>query len=411
MSGLDQLQASNLARKGRYGDDAVMHVSRAELSGLDNLARHMTGQPLSVNPETGMKEAFAFLPMLAPFISSAIPALATMGPMGAALTGAGLGALEASIKGEDPLTAGLLSGVTAGAGGALMGNLAQAGVAPGVEAAAMKGLTDTASSAIAPEMLASVTQEQAAQQLMANPQFAEQFAQAGLPQGFGAESFFAPAAKGAAGMNIVNPLEQATRGGFGQTMSNVGSGVSNIMSGEGGLTGTEFLKQNILPIGGVVAGSLMGGSLGGSDYGDEEMKDRKKKSEAEEKRLYDTIRRGYAEQQPGVDPYWLKYAQGGSVATYPMQTGGFVMTADAVRGAGGGDAERGLASMQRSIGARPVRGPGTGKSDSIPATIDGTAPARLSNKEAYVPPKKVKENGGSNAMMSLMKRLENRRKA
>jgi hypothetical protein len=79
---------------------------------------------------------------------------------------------------------------------------------------------------------------------------------------------------------------------------------------------------------------------------------------------------------------------------FPMKTGGFVMKASAVRGAGNGNAEKGLQKLKKDYGAKPVRGPGTGTSDSVPASIDGKQPARLSNKEAYIPPKNVKSAGG-----------------
>lgn len=75
------------------------------------------------------------------------------------------------------------------------------------------------------------------------------------------------------------------------------------------------------------------------------------------------------------------YAQGGPVQ---MEDGGFVMTKKAVDGAGG---PRGI--QQLVPGARLIRGPGTGTSDSIPATIqgrNGSTPAKVSNGEAYVPP-------------------------
>ncbi len=75
------------------------------------------------------------------------------------------------------------------------------------------------------------------------------------------------------------------------------------------------------------------------------------------------------------------YAGGGQVQ---MEDGGFVMTKKAVDGAGG------PGGIQQLVpGARMIRGPGHGTSDSIPAVINGRngqTPARLSNGEAYVPP-------------------------
>lgn len=97
------------------------------------------------------------------------------------------------------------------------------------------------------------------------------------------------------------------------------------------------------------------------------------------------------------------YAQGGPVA---MEDGGFVMTKKAVDGAGG---PRGIASLLP--GARPIRGPGTGTSDSIPAYIqgrNGATPARVSNGEAYVPKATVQQAGGSRQLYDLMNMLQRR---
>lgn len=98
------------------------------------------------------------------------------------------------------------------------------------------------------------------------------------------------------------------------------------------------------------------------------------------------------------------YANGGSVRPFPMQDGGFVLTADAVRGAGG---PRGIAQLVP--GARMIRGPGNGTSDSIPATIQGPrgqTPAKVSNGEAYVAPEDVEKRGGAPAMYALMRAME-----
>lgn len=100
---------------------------------------------------------------------------------------------------------------------------------------------------------------------------------------------------------------------------------------------------------------------------------------------------------PGNDGY----AQGGIVA---LEDGGFVMTKKAVDGAGGPGGIRRLVP-----GAQPLRGPGTGTSDSIPARIHsprGATPAAVSNGEAYIPPNRVQQAGGAPAMYSLMNKLQ-----
>lgn len=95
------------------------------------------------------------------------------------------------------------------------------------------------------------------------------------------------------------------------------------------------------------------------------------------------------------------YAHGGHVN---MEDGGFVMTAKAGRSVGGPE---GIAAMLP--GARPIRGPGTGTSDSIPATIrgpNGQTPALVSNGETYVPKRVVQQMGGPKMMYGLMHALE-----
>lgn len=98
------------------------------------------------------------------------------------------------------------------------------------------------------------------------------------------------------------------------------------------------------------------------------------------------------------------YAQGGSVFT--MQDGGFVMTKDAVKGAGGPQGIAQLLPQARMIGGPPDP---TGKRDLTPAKIvgpNGVTPARVSRGEAYLPPEGVPEAGGAKALYALMHKLE-----
>lgn len=97
------------------------------------------------------------------------------------------------------------------------------------------------------------------------------------------------------------------------------------------------------------------------------------------------------------------YAGGGKVQ---MEDGGFVMTKKAVDGAGG---PQGLQQLIPS--ARHIRGPGTGTSDDIPASINGPhgeTPARVSNGEAYIPRRAVQAQGGPQKLYALMRNLQRR---
>lgn len=97
------------------------------------------------------------------------------------------------------------------------------------------------------------------------------------------------------------------------------------------------------------------------------------------------------------------YAHGGQVKPVAMEDGGFVMTKKAVDGAGG---PQGIQALLP--GAQPIRGPGTGTSDSIPAYIqgrNGLTPARVSNGEAYVP-RRAQPPGGTRELYAMMRQLE-----
>ena len=124
--------AQGIASLGRYGDDLIVHMNQEEVAGLQALAKQH-GASLSINPHTGMPEAFslgkvfkAILPVAAGF---------ALGPGG--LFGAegmfGAGSFMSSALGT-----GLLVG---GATGLLTGNLGQ-GLMAGLGAYGGFGLSD-----------------------------------------------------------------------------------------------------------------------------------------------------------------------------------------------------------------------------------------------------------------------------
>jgi len=104
--------ALGIASLGQHGDDMIVHMNRDEVQGLQALAQQH-GTSLSINPHTGMPEAFklgnvfkALLPMAAGF---------ALGP-------AGFGLLPETGMFSGALGAGLLVG---GATGLMTGNLGQ----------------------------------------------------------------------------------------------------------------------------------------------------------------------------------------------------------------------------------------------------------------------------------------------
>ena len=138
--------AQGLASLGRYGDTTLVHMKPEEVAGLQQLAE-ANGTTLTINPDTGMPEAF-----LGDFISSLLPTFAGVagGAMGGPAGAAAAGALTTYAQGNrDPLA--IAMGGLSGYGGG------QIGTALGAGAGAVAPVAGTAEAAIAagtPEALA-----------------------------------------------------------------------------------------------------------------------------------------------------------------------------------------------------------------------------------------------------------------
>jgi hypothetical protein len=107
-------QSKEIASKGRNGDTMLMHIQPGELEGLQSLLG-----PVTINPETGNPEAFAWF--------LALPLLAQMAVVagGATAAGAGIGALSGGKEGaKKGAMMGLGIGATLATGGAASGALA-----------------------------------------------------------------------------------------------------------------------------------------------------------------------------------------------------------------------------------------------------------------------------------------------
>lgn len=126
-------QAVGLAALGRGPDTTLVHMSPREVASLQTMA-NVAGGSLSVNPKTGLPEAGflnSILPMIAGGLSMLIPG---MQPFGAALIGAGTGALTGDKDQSLLMRAGL--GALGGWGGAgVAQGLAGVGASAGKEAA------------------------------------------------------------------------------------------------------------------------------------------------------------------------------------------------------------------------------------------------------------------------------------
>ena len=123
-------QAQGIASLGRYGDTTLMHMRPDEVEQLTAISR-ANGGDITINPKTGMPEAFLgdFFSALAP-TAAGIAAGAFFPPAYAPYLAAGAGGLTAYAQGKrDPL--GIAMGALGGYGG---GNIGQGLVAQGAPA-------------------------------------------------------------------------------------------------------------------------------------------------------------------------------------------------------------------------------------------------------------------------------------
>lgn len=91
--------ATQIAAKGRNGDTMLVHMNPIEVKWMDS----MTPGGLTVNPDTGQPEAFAFLlPLLANFAAPSLMASLGLTGMGATLGSAALSGLADYAVNRDP---------------------------------------------------------------------------------------------------------------------------------------------------------------------------------------------------------------------------------------------------------------------------------------------------------------------
>ena len=113
------LAAQHLAAKGRHGDSTLVHMTPGEVAGLQALAR-AHGKKLTINPETGLPEAFSLKSLLPMIGGAALSMVPGVGPlMAAGIMGGGTALATGSL--QKGLMAGLGAYGGAGIGGALAG--------------------------------------------------------------------------------------------------------------------------------------------------------------------------------------------------------------------------------------------------------------------------------------------------
>jgi hypothetical protein len=125
-----QTLADQMKSRGRNGDSELVHMTKGEVAGLQQLAM-AAGGTLTINPDTGLPEA-SFLKQLLPTIIGVGLAPFT-GGLSAAALGAGAGAL---LNKENPLMGAITGGLGAFGGHGLGAGLSAAGTAGAASAAA-----------------------------------------------------------------------------------------------------------------------------------------------------------------------------------------------------------------------------------------------------------------------------------
>ena len=249
-----------LANLGRHGDSTLVHMQPGEVAGLQALAK-ANGTSLTINPETGLPEAFS----LGGFFKSLLPTVAgfaaagmsggTLSPMVAGiLAGAGTGAIT---NREDPLMGAVMGGM-GGYGGS---NLYSAASGFGANATDLAG---------GPRDALSQAVSQAGEVM--NPQQMSMFTPSGgttqtaslasSPANYGAVT--AQTAGTAPNFNAIPGATQGT-GGY-QPTSLMTSDTSNLQQAYKNVAADpmKFIGQNKMAVGMPLAGA----ALGGLEYSD-----------------------------------------------------------------------------------------------------------------------------------------------
>lgn len=451
LSVLANPMAQQLQSFGRGDDSMLVHMTPGEVNSLQGLAM-ATGGSLTINPNTGLPEA-GWLGKLLPTILGAIATPLTGGlinPLTAsALIGAGTGIATGNLK------KGLMAGLQAYGGAAL-------GSAAGLNAGSFGiGQAANAAKAVTPALTNATSVVPAA------TRDAVTFgSQVGAPAGLKVASF-APGASGTgltAAVNTAASAPTAAAPGFFGKFANAAraglpagtpgiiaknapmiaglgvlSGVSNAMTPSMGSMGSDGVVDNSY------AGPYTAQKRTPSFAKDtSEILDSSK-----ERRYFDVdmpevynmqgqivqpgsstapgtpilqnvlnpkAKKGQNRYTPTFMPYMgvqdEGYADGGEVE---LADGAFVLDARTVSEIGNGSSNAGLEALRR-IGGRPIKGPGDGVSDSIPARIGRDQPARVARDEAIIPADVVKRIGkgnqkrGADKLYALMDKAHKARK-
>jgi hypothetical protein len=407
--------ANNMASRGRYGDSMLVHMSPQEVQGLQRLAM-ANGTSLSINPYTGMPEAFSLKKVfkkIAKFVAPILPFIPIPGLMGLsplitkALLSTAVGGFSGKKGGFD-LKRGLMSGLTTYG----IGSLAQgAGAAANANAGANIGdigAQQAADSAINinPGSVGDYASQQAADAAMNIT---------GLPEAAASPAKFVNVMpEGSGFMDYVSQT--------GQNIKTAGQGLYDTVTGAPGAREAFTSGQAInpftdKPIAASTAATAAAAGVSGTMTLDELDK---AKAEAD-KILQDAATRTEEEKEYARNilrnyPVQYRRITGREVSGFGMAGGGRINSYDDEPGGDDGMMQGGIAALAKGgLPPRYLRGGGDGMSDSIRANIEGKQEARLADGEFVVPADVVSHlgNGSSNAgakkLYSMMDRVRRSR--
>ena len=398
--------AEAVRRRGRYGDDVLVHMNKAELAGLSSLVPG--GLPR--NPDTGQPEAF-LLGMLAPLLGGVIGSAVAPALGVSSLLASSIGSGLAGWGATGDIGKGIASGLSAYGMGGVLNSLASA---PEALTAGTGAISDTAK-----ELAAN-----AAQSGFQTPGAVT--APMGTP---GASDVYTMAASQAAG-GQVGGLSPVPVGGVGEMpFLDKLSAAGRTLGAPGGMKALgSAVWDNKMPL---MLGlpSLLSPSAAISQSGSSKKDD--ETDEIPNSGIYPRTATypgmGY---RPGYSPEHRYFADGGPVeAPREPADSGDPAVKEAVKalmgisenprlaiqnfleGYGPEAFERLMQNVKRMDYGNMVKGQGTGASDSIPGTIEGNEDVRLSDGEYIIPADVVSAMGdgssdaGARQLDTLVKRI------
>lgn len=426
--------AQQLQSQGRGGDSMLVHMTPDEVGGLQQLAMAHGGS-LTINPVTGLPEAFFLKKLLPTILGAALAATGVGAPLAAGIVGLGSTAATGSLR--KGLMAGLgafggasLAGA-AGLGGKIAGGNAfgllgdKAGIfganmGAGVGAGSVAGAGAGAGAGAAGSTPAPTAASSGLRGL--SPQVTGVGAGPGVLTG----GPINPAGAAAKGSGFFGKFAETARQGLpggmigkaAPAMAGLGvlSGVSGAMTPSGMQTSSgqidnsyqgPYTTQQRKPTFAENTSDILGSSKE-RDYFAVDI--------PEIYNMQGQVTQPGTQTEPGTPilrsvlnpkakkgqpmysfeevPYMggQGYNEGGVVQ---MDDGGFVVDARTVAEAGNGFTEAGQ-NRYAQLGGIPLKGPGDGVSDDIPARIGRDQPARVAAGEVYMPKEVVARIGKGN---------------